>query len=78
MYLPYTELEKLMRSSFNKVPHTIRLTPIQAAAMASLRYSGSLAVIVRFFIDKLINDELPESLKKELEAHLNSNLEDAA
>lgn len=56
-----------MRNSYNKVPLTLRLTPIQAAALTSARYGGNAAVILRFFIDKLINDELPDEIKQELE-----------
>jgi len=55
-----------MRAVFNKIPLTIRITPIQYAVLNSRRYDGSTARIVRFFIDKLVNDELPAELKQEL------------
>jgi hypothetical protein len=58
------------RTSYNKVPLTLRLTPIQSAVLSSVRYGGTVAVIVRFFLNKLINDELPAELKKELQDHL--------
>jgi hypothetical protein len=52
------------------IPISIRLTPVQSAVLASARYSGKSGVIIRFFLNKLINDELPPALKLELEQHL--------
>lgn len=52
------------------VPLSIRVTPIQGAVLASERYAGKSGAIIRFFLSKFINDELPDSLKKELEQHL--------
>lgn len=59
-----------MKTSYNKVPTSLRLTPIQWAALFSVRYSGKVSIIIRFFIDKLVNDQLPKELKQELLDHL--------
>ncbi|HEY1644834.1 MAG TPA: hypothetical protein VGF75_00425 [Candidatus Saccharimonadales bacterium] len=52
------------------VPLSIRVTPVQGAVLASARYAGKSGAIIRFFLNKLINDELPPSLKTELEQYL--------
>jgi hypothetical protein len=52
------------------IPMSIRLTPVQGAVLSSARYSGKSGVIIRFFLDKLIDGELPHYLIDELEQHL--------
>jgi hypothetical protein len=41
--------------------------------MESPTYKGKAAVVVRFFLDELVNDTLPPELKAKLENHLKEN-----
>lgn len=49
---------------------SIRLTHLQIAALEQPRFKNKGGIVLRFLLDKLINDELPEYLVQELESEL--------
>lgn len=49
---------------------SIKLTHLQQAILKTAPYKGNTGVIVRFLLNKLFNDELPASVKMELEREI--------
>ena len=49
---------------------SIRLTHLQLAVLEQPRFKNKGGVVLRFLLDKLINEELPQEIIKELEIEL--------
>ena len=58
---------------YKLLPRSVKLTPVQVAAIDSPRYAGRFSLITRWFWNKLINGELPPEFKAELDDYLKVN-----
>lgn len=59
-----------LTKNVSKIPLSIKVTPIQLGVLNSARYYGKSGQIFRFFLNKLINGELPPDLVQELRKEL--------
>jgi hypothetical protein len=54
----------------SQIPVSVKVTPIQFGVLSSARYFGKSGKLFRFFLNKLINQELPIELEQELRKEL--------